>query len=66
MFVRDMDNELFNEVPSRNSFGNKQIIFVSIVMKGNIITIVVINARRSNNRSAKITANIFKHRFAVG
>lgn len=35
MLVGDMNNKTFNEIHNRNSFGNKFVIFVPVVMKGN-------------------------------
>ena len=36
MFVRDMDNEPFNKFNGRNGFDNEFVIFVPVVMKGNM------------------------------
>ena len=66
MFLGDMDNELFDEIPCGNSLGNEFVIFVSVVMKSDEITIIIINTRRSNHRSTKIATNIVKNRFVVG
>ena len=44
VFFRDVYNEPFDEIKSRNTFFNGLIIFVSSVMKSNIITIIFINA----------------------
>ena len=66
MFLGDMDNELFDEIPCGNSLGNKFVIFVSVVMKSDEITIIIVNTGRSNNRSAEIATNIVKNRFVVG
>ena len=66
MLFGNMNDEFFDEIPSRNGFGNKFIIFVSVVMQSNKITIVIINTRRSDYRSAKISPNILKDGFVVG
>ena len=66
MFLGDMDNELFDEIPCGNSLGNEFVIFVSIVMKSDEITIIIVNTGRSNNRSAEIATDIVKNRFVVG
>ena len=34
MFFRDVDNQFFDEVQSRNGFSNSLVVFVSGVMKG--------------------------------
>ena len=36
MFVGDMDNELLHKINSGNSFNNEFVIFVPVVMKGNM------------------------------
>lgn len=66
MLFGNMNDEFFDEIPSRNGFGNKFIIFVSVVMKSNKIAIVIINTRRSDHRSAKISPNVLKDGFVVG
>lgn len=52
MFIRDMNDELFNKINSRNSFSNQFVVLVAVVMKGYILTIVVVNARSGDNGSA--------------
>ena len=59
MFFRNMLNKTIDKLKSCNSFFNIRIIFMPVVMKSNIFTIIIINARSSNNRSAKIATNIF-------
>ena len=59
MFFRDVDNQFLDEVQSRNSFSNSFVVFVSGVMKGYIFTVIIINTGCGNNRSAKISADIF-------
>ena len=59
MFFRDVDNQFLDEVQSRNSFSNSFVVFVSGVMKGYIFTVIIINMGCGNNRSAKISADIF-------
>lgn len=58
MFFGDVDNEFLNEVQSRNGFSNSIIVFVSGVMKGYIFTVIIINTRCGNNRSAKVTTDV--------
>ena len=53
MFFGDVDNQFFDEVQSRNGFSNRFVIFVSGVMEGYIITIIIINTRCGNDRSAE-------------
>ena len=65
MLLGDMDNEFFDEIPCGNSFGNEFVIFMSVVMKSDEITIITVNTRRSNNRSAKIATDIVKNSTVV-
>ena len=58
MFFRDVDNQFFDEVQSRNGFSNSLVVFVSGVMKGYIFTVIIINTRCGNNRSAKVTTDV--------
>ena len=44
MFFRYMADESFNEIECRNGFCYKFIIFMPVVMKGNSVAIVGINA----------------------
>ena len=59
MPVRNMNNKLFNEFNSGNFFDNQLIILMSVVFKSNKITIIIENARSSNNRSTEIATDIF-------
>ena len=59
MFFGYMDDKLFDKFNSRNGFGNELVIFMTIVVKGDIFTVIIIDARVSNNRPSKISANVF-------
>ncbi len=41
IFIGNVDNEQFNEIESGNKFGNKQIIFMSIVMKSDSLPVIL-------------------------
>ena len=58
-FFGDMDNQFFDEVQSRDGFGNSFVIFVSGIMKSYIFTVIMINTGCGNNRSAEISADVF-------
>ena len=58
MLIRDMNNKSLNEINSGNGFNNEFVIFVPVVMESNRRTIIGINARRSNNGSAEIPADV--------
>lgn len=53
-----LDKEL-DEIKYGDGFLNIKLIFMPIVMEGDICTVIRINPRGSNHRSAKITADIF-------
>lgn len=61
-----MNNELFNKISRRNSFGDQSIILVSVVMKGYGGAIITLDARGGNNRPAEITSNIINNILVVG
>ena len=61
MLFRDVNNKLFNKLNSMESLNNENIVLMSVVMESNIFTIIGIDVRRSNNRSAKITTDIFEN-----
>ena len=65
MFFRDMLDETGDEVHGRKYFCDKGIVFMAIVMKDNVFAIIVIDARGSNNRAAKISANVFENVFWI-
>ena len=56
---RDVPYKSFHEIQYGNGFINKFVVLVSVVVKSNRITIVLVNAGSSNNRSSKISANVF-------
>ena len=60
MLVRDMDNEPLNEFDSGNGFDNEFVVFVSVVMEGNMGAGIRIDTGSSNDRPAEIAANVFR------
>ena len=65
MFLRDMPNETFDEIDSRDGFVNKLLILMSIIMKRDILSIIRINSGRGNDRAAKIATDILGNNFRV-
>lgn len=55
----DMAYKSFHEIQCRNCLVNKFVVFVSVVVESNRITIVAVNAGSSNNRTSKISADVF-------
>ena len=60
-----MPYETFNEIHDRNFFRDKDIIFVSVVMKCDKVTVIMIDSGGGNHRSAKIAADLFRDRFGI-
>ena len=56
-----MSDKSFHEIQYGNSLENKFVVLVSVVVESNRITIVFVNAGSSNNRAAKISANVFSN-----
>lgn len=59
ILLRDMLEQQFDEIHGRESFAYKRVIFMFIVMESYIFTIIRIDPGKSNNRTTKITADIF-------
>ena len=53
MFFRDVTDKPFNEIKNRDCFSNKFFILMTVVVKGNIFSIIVINTSGSNYRSLR-------------
>ncbi len=60
MFVWDMDNEPLNKFNGRNSFNDELIIFVSVVVKGNMGAGIGIDTGSGNDGPAEIATNVFR------
>lgn len=65
MFFRDMPDQAGNEFHYWDGFHNELVVFVSVVMKSNIFTIVFINAGSGNDGAAKISADVFGNNFRI-
>lgn len=59
VFIWDVLDEQGDKVQSGDSFFNKDIIFVTVVVKGYILSIVRIDAAESDDRTTEISADIF-------
>ncbi len=62
VFFRYMQNEQLNEINGRKSLLHKRVVFMLIVMESHHLPIVGINPGKSNDRAAKITADIFNQK----
>ena len=59
MFFRDMTDETFDKIHGRNGFLDKLVILMAVVMERNKIIRIRINSGSSDNRTTKITTDIF-------
>ena len=60
-----MPDQSFDEINGRESFFHVLLIFMAVVMESNSIAIISIDSGCSNNRSSKITTDVFDHSFRV-
>lgn len=58
VLFRDVNNETFDEVHSRNTFSDSKLIFMSCVVEGYIVSVIVINAGGGNDRATKVSADV--------
>lgn len=59
MLLWDMNNKTLDKIKSRNAFSNKAIVLMSGIVKGHRFPIIRVDTGSGNNRSSKITADIF-------
>ena len=52
MLFGDMTDKPLDEMHSGNCLVNQLVVFVSVVMEGNKLTVIGVDSRGSNNRSA--------------
>ena len=60
-----MLDEPLDEIHDRNGFLDILFIFMSVVVKSDKVTIILVNSWSSDNRSSKVTPNIFYNCFRV-
>ena len=65
MLFRDMLDEALYEFHNRNSFFHVLVIFMAVVVESDKISIIFINPRSGDYRTAKITTDIFYDGFRV-
>lgn len=63
MFFGNMSDKSFDEIHNREFFNNKFVVFVTVVFKGNKITVIVNDAGSGDNRSAKVSTYVFQNLF---
>ena len=65
IFFRDVLYQQLDEINGRESLPDKGIIFVPVVVESHMAAIVGINPGKCNDRTSKITADIFNNGFGV-
>ena len=65
MFFRDMADQTLYKFHDRDGFFHISIIFMAIVMEGNEVIIIFVNAGSCNHRTAKIATDISDSSFRV-
>ena len=65
MFFRDMLNKALNKFHDRNGFFHILVIFMTVIMKSYILSVIAVNAGSSNHRSSEITTDVFCDNFRV-
>ena len=58
MLVRDMYDQAFDKVNGGDAFCNRFMVLMALIMKRHIIPVIVINPGSSNDRSAKVSADV--------
>lgn len=59
MFFRDMLDEAFDESKDGDGLCNQFIILMAVIVKGDHVTIIFINAGGGDNRPSKVSADVF-------
>lgn len=60
-----MLNQKLYKIYGRKRFFNKGIVFMTVVVKSNISTIIGINPLKYNDGTTEIAADIFNHRIGI-
>lgn len=61
MLFRDVSDQPFNEIHNRNLFGDPFFIFMAVVVKGDGITIIMVNPFCGDDRPSEISADVFNN-----
>lgn len=64
-FFRNMADEPFDKVYDRNSFLNVLVIFMTVVMESDKIACIRIDSGSGNNRTIKVSTDIFGNSLRV-
>ena len=61
MLFRDMLDETVYEIECGDGFHDQAVIFMAVIVEGDHITVIMINAGSGNDGSAEIASDIFSH-----
>ena len=59
MLVRDMYNQAFDKVNGGDAFGHSFMVLMALIVEGHRSPIIGINPGSGNDRSSKISADVF-------
>lgn len=65
ILIRDMLDEKFDEIHSRNGLFDKSIILMPVIMESDVVSVIRVNSRESNDRTSEITSDIFGNSISV-
>lgn len=65
MLFRDVPDKTFYKFHNRDCFFHIFVIFVTVVMEGDKVTIILINPGSGNDRASKVAADVFYDGFRI-
>lgn len=65
MLFRDVSDKTFYKFHNRDCFFHIFVIFVTVVMEGDKVTVITVNPGRGNDRAAKVAADVFYDIFRI-
>lgn len=65
MLFGNVADETFDEINGRDRFFDVFFIAMPIVVKGDHFTIIVINSGSGDDRTTKVTSDVFDHGFGI-
>ena len=65
MLFRDMLDKAAYEIESGDGFHNQFVIFMAVIVEGDHITVIMVNAGSGNDGSAKIAPDVFSNSLRV-
>ena len=65
MLFRDVSDKTFHKFDNRDDFFHVFVIFVTVVMEGNKVTVIVVDSGGGNGRAAKVATDVFYDVFRI-